>query len=80
MTLSDDEIVAGVRVVREALGAEQGYSGTTPLTVDAVALQRQIREQVSRETAGMSFEELQRYLRSHITVPFAATPPHPAAA
>jgi hypothetical protein len=37
---------------------------------DTVAAQRQIREQISHETEGMSFEELQRYLRSHITVPF----------
>jgi hypothetical protein len=48
---------------------------------DAVATQRRIREQISRETVGMSFEELQQYLQSHITVPFTPSPHRrPAAA
>lgn len=37
---------------------------------DAVATQRRIREQISRETEGMNFEELQPYLVNHIAVPF----------
>lgn len=41
---------------------------------DAVATQRRIREQISRETEGMSFEELQRYLRDHIAIPFRPDP------
>lgn len=41
---------------------------------DAVATQRRIREQISRETEGMSFEELQHYLRDHIAVPFRPDP------
>lgn len=46
-------------------------SGDKPY--DAVATQRRIREQISRETEGMSFEELQHYLRARIAVPFDRT-------
>jgi hypothetical protein len=52
----------------------QETPGAPDKVYDTVATQRQIREQISHETAGMSFEELQRYLRSHITVPFTPLP------
>jgi hypothetical protein len=52
----------------------QKAMGAPDKAYDAVATQRQIREQISHETAGMSLEELQRYLRSHINVPFTPLP------
>ncbi len=35
-------------------------------TIDAVALMRQIRDQMSREIEGMSFEEEKRYLKDRL--------------
>lgn len=46
---------------------------------DAVAMQRAIRERMSQETAGMSFDEMQRYLREHTTIPLAPAPTQSAA-
>ena len=37
-------------------------------TIDAVALMRQIRDQMSREIEGMSFEEEKRYLKDRLRV------------
>ena len=37
-------------------------------TIDAVALMRQIRDQMSREIEGMSFEEKKRYLKDRLRV------------
>src|SRR5580704_18255635 len=47
---------------------------TSDKEYDAVAIQRQIREQISHDTTGMSFEELQHYLHGHITVLFTPSP------
>lgn len=51
-----------------------------PSRYDAVAAQRAIRERISQETAGMTYDELHRYLREHITVPFAPAAPTRTAA
>lgn len=40
----------------------------TAKTIDAVALMRQIRDQMSREIEGMSFEEEKRYLNERLRV------------
>ncbi len=37
-------------------------------TFDAVAMMRQIRDQMSREIEGMSFEEKKRYLKDRLRV------------
>ena len=37
-------------------------------TIDAVALMRQIRDQMSREIEGMSFEEEKQYLKDRLRV------------
>ena len=55
-------------------GDTKETTGAPDKAYDAVATQRQIREQISHETEGMSFEELQRYLHGHITVPFMPSP------
>lgn len=36
---------------------------------DAVHLMREIREQLTRELAGKSFEQQQRYIRERVKVP-----------
>ena len=37
-------------------------------TIDAVALMRQIRDQMSREIEGMSYEEEKQYLKDRLCV------------
>ena len=37
-------------------------------TIDAVALMRQIRDQMSREIEGMSYEEEKQYLKDRLRV------------
>lgn len=38
----------------------------TKVKVDSVRLMRELRDQISREIAGMSYEEERRYIQEHL--------------